>query len=111
VGWIWPRYDAPVVAIVLQGLAATAIAFSGLYEQILNYVVSVDFISFGMTAAALLVLRRRAAQPTAPHAWLFVAASAGIVASTVATYPANSAIGFLILLTGIPVYLYWRRRT
>jgi len=117
VGWIWPRNGAPVVAIVLQGLAATAIAFSGLYEQILNYVVSVDFISFGMTAASLFVLRRRGAVapfqvPGHPYTTaLFVAASAGIVASTIATYPANSAIGFLILLTGIPVYLYWRQRS
>ena len=31
----------------LQGIAATIIALSGRYEQILNYVVSIDFISFG----------------------------------------------------------------
>jgi APA family basic amino acid/polyamine antiporter len=111
VGWIWPRSGAPVIAIALQGIAACAIAFSGLYEQILNYVVSMDFISFGMTAGALILLRRRAGQRPAPHAILFVAASAGIVASTIANYPSNSVIGFLILLTGIPVYLYWRRRS
>jgi APA family basic amino acid/polyamine antiporter len=111
VGWIWPRTGAPVVAIALQGVAATVIAFSGFYEQILNYVVSVDFISFGMTAGALIVLRRREGGRAPVYTFLFVAASAGIVASTVATYPANSAIGFLILLTGIPVYLYWRRKS
>ncbi len=51
VGWLSPRTGAPVVAIVLQGVFATVIALSGRYEQILNYVVSVDFISFGLTAA------------------------------------------------------------
>src|SRR5207253_9152863 len=40
----------PVVAIVMQGMLATVIALSGKYEQILNYVVSVDFIFFGLTA-------------------------------------------------------------
>ena len=39
---------------------ATVIALTGRYEQILNYEVSVDFIAFGLTAAALFVLRRRA---------------------------------------------------
>ena len=51
VGWLSPRTGAPVVAIVLQGILATVIAVSGRYEQILNYVISVDFISFALTAA------------------------------------------------------------
>src|SRR5438270_2694214 len=59
VGSLSPGSGAPVVAILLQGALATIIALSGRYEQILNYVVSVDFISFGLTAAALFVLRRR----------------------------------------------------
>ena len=89
------------MAIVLQGVAATIIACSGKYEQILNYEVSVDFISFGMTAAALFVLRRRTeaadrrsiARPGHPYTTaLFVLACAAIVGSAIAAYPANSAI-------------------
>ena len=49
----------PVVAIVLQGVAAAVIALSGTFGQILSYVVSVDFIFFGLTGAALFVFRRR----------------------------------------------------
>jgi APA family basic amino acid/polyamine antiporter len=48
VGCVSPQTGAPVVAILLQGAAAAIIAVSGRYEQILNFVVSVDFISFGM---------------------------------------------------------------
>jgi APA family basic amino acid/polyamine antiporter len=121
VGWIWPRTGAPVTAIALQGILAMVIALSGRYEQILNYVVSVDFILFGFTAAGLFVLRRRTAadEGTAGlyrvpgHPWttaLFVAACAAIVGSTIVSAPANSAIGLGLLLTGIPVYLYWSRR-
>ena len=39
---------------------AIVIALSGRYEQILNYVVSVDFIWFGLTGVSLFVFRRRA---------------------------------------------------
>ena len=120
VGWLSPRTGVPVVAIVLQGVTATVIALSGRYEQILNYVISVDFISFGLTAASLFVFRRKRsgrrrrtlydarATPTPPA--LFVLACAAIVITTIATFPANSAIGLIILLAGIPVYLYWSRR-
>ena len=116
VGWLSPRSGAPVVAIVLQGILATVIALSGKYEQILNYVTSVDFISFGFTAAALFVFRRRIGEPGYRHPGhpyttaAFVLACAAIVISTVIASPANSSIGFGILLTGIPVYLYWKRK-
>jgi hypothetical protein len=59
VGELHPKSRVPVVAIALQGLVAAVIAVSGRYEQILNYVVSVDFISFGLTGCALFVYRRR----------------------------------------------------
>jgi len=44
VGKLWQRSRAPVVAIILQGLAAIVIACSGTYGQILNFEVTVDFI-------------------------------------------------------------------
>jgi basic amino acid/polyamine antiporter, APA family len=119
VGWLSPRTGVPVVAIVLQGVTATVIALSGRYEQILNYVVSVDFISFGLTAASLFVLRRRFGVASAEGLYLapghpyttglFVLTCAGIVISTIVSSPANSAIGLIILVAGIPVYLYWSR--
>src|SRR3984893_7155702 len=118
VGRLSPRTGAPVVAIVVQGLAATVIALSGRYEQILNYVVSIDFISVGMTAASLFVFRRRGVSegtylvPGHPYTTgLFVLACLGIVGSTISSYPANSAFGVFILLAGIPVYLYWSHKT
>ncbi len=120
VGRLSPRTGAPAVAIVLQGIAATIIALVGKYEQILNYEVSVDFILFAMVAESLFVFRAREGRasgggiyrvPFHPYSTaLFVLACAAIVASTVWSNPANSAIGLLILLTGIPVYLYWSRR-
>ena len=54
VAWLDPRTAAPVVAIALQGVVAVIIALSGRYEQILNYVISVDFISFGMTGVCAI---------------------------------------------------------
>jgi APA family basic amino acid/polyamine antiporter len=113
-----PRSRAPVVAIVLQGVAAIIIACSGTYGEILNFEVTVDFIFFGMTAAALFILRRRqvgsgsAIYRVPGHPFttiLFVLSCAGIVGSAIVASPANSAIALCIMLAALPVYYYWSR--
>jgi APA family basic amino acid/polyamine antiporter len=109
---------APAMAIALQGVAATIIACSGTYGQILNFVVTVDFIFFGMTAASLFVLRRRqigsdtvtCRVPGHPFTTiLFVLACVGIVGSAIVASPPNSAIALGLMLAGLPVYYYWRK--
>jgi APA family basic amino acid/polyamine antiporter len=116
VGRLHPRSRVPVLAIALQGLAAAVIAVSGRYEQILNYVVSVDFISFGLTGVALFVYRRRGelAAFRAPGHPLttafFVLSCWAVVAATIHRYPRDSVIGLSILAAGLPVYAAWSSR-
>jgi len=127
VAWLHPRTRVPALAIALQGILAVVIAVSGKYEQILNYVVSVDFVWFGLTAASLFIFRGRTDNdkinstgdvsiegfrvPGHPvTTGLFVAACALTVLGTVYKYPRNSAIGLVIVVTGIPAYFFWRWR-
>jgi basic amino acid/polyamine antiporter, APA family len=112
-----PVTRVPVIAIVLQGAAAVAIALSGTYGQILSYVVSVDFIFFGLTGAALFIYRRRDREnvgfnvPGHPFTTaFFVAACFLVVVATVVSNPKNSLIGYAILLAGVPACLYWQRK-
>jgi APA family basic amino acid/polyamine antiporter len=123
VAWLHPRTRVPVVAIVLQSVWTMVIALSGRYEQILNYVISMDFLFFGLTATTIFVFRRRAARgetsisnsyrmPGHPVSTaLFVAICWWVVGNTIYRYPENSLIGFALLLAGIPVYWFWSRRT
>jgi APA family basic amino acid/polyamine antiporter len=113
-----PRTRVPVAAIVLQGAVAAVIALSGTFGQILSYVVSVDFIFFGLTGAALFVFRHRNPEQRVPfevpsHPFttgLFVIACAITVIATVWNNPVNSLIGYAILAAGIPACLYWQRK-
>ncbi|MBI1797608.1 MAG: amino acid permease, partial [Candidatus Eisenbacteria bacterium] len=113
-----PRTHAPVVAIVLQGAVAMAIAAIGRYEQILNYMVGVDWIFFTLSATTVFALRRRdrgsgergfeiPGHPVTTIA--FVASGALIVAATVGRYPLDSLIGIGIVAAGVPAYLLWAR--
>ncbi len=125
VAFVSKHTQVPVVAIALQGVLAIIIALSGRYEQILNYVISSDFIFFGLTASTLFVFRRRAQRRAQQgekldenvgylvpgHPWttgLFIASCALIVIGTVYSHPKESLVGWMILASGIPVYLYWR---
>ena len=116
------RTHVPAVAIVLQSAWTIVVALSGRYEQILNYVVSMDFLFFGLTGASLFVFRRREAKvgserqlvyraPGHPFTTgIFVLVSWLVVVNTIYKYPKNSLLGVFILLLGIPVYAFWARR-
>jgi APA family basic amino acid/polyamine antiporter len=123
VAWLHPRSRVPVVAIALQGALAIVIAVSGRYEQILNYVVSIDSIFFGLTAACLFALRKRRALTDDGYTGkrfalkvgagiiiLFITAEWLVAASAIYKYPGDSVIGLAILVAGIPVYFFWQRR-
>jgi APA family basic amino acid/polyamine antiporter len=122
VGRVHPKTRVPVLAIVLQGIAAIVIALSGTYEQILSYVVAVDFIFFGLTGLALFVFRRRVAGSTAGQrpavlrtplhpvtTALFVLACWAIVIGTFVKSPVNSFIGLGIMAAGLPAWWWWSR--
>jgi APA family basic amino acid/polyamine antiporter len=105
IGTLYERTQAPAAAIVLQGTLAAVIALSGRYDQILNYVVSIDFIFFGLTGAALL---RRSGSSQHPLATLFFVAACWItVLATFVKSPGTSFIGLGILAAGVPVYFLW----
>jgi APA family basic amino acid/polyamine antiporter len=123
VGKLDPHSRVPAVAIVLQGIWAAVIALTGKYDQILNYVVSIDVLFFGLTGASLIIFRRRERAGTLGdvptgirvpgHPFttgIFVLACWAICASTILQYPSNAGIGVGFLLAGAMVYAIWVRR-
>jgi basic amino acid/polyamine antiporter, APA family len=117
--WIDPRTHVPSIAIVAQGAVAAFVALSGRYDQILNYVTSVDYVFFGLAAVALIVFRRRdAAEPgETPHVRLpgypwsaiaFAIISWAVVGDVLFKSPGDTSIGLGIMLAGIPAYAIFR---
>jgi basic amino acid/polyamine antiporter, APA family len=109
----------PAFAIALQGALAIVIALvASKFEQILNYVVSVDVVFFALSAACVFVFRQQRAAtsddfriPAHPFTTLFfIAACAVITFSLLYKFPLNSGISFGIMLLGVPAYFVWARR-
>ncbi len=118
IGRVHPRTLAPVAAIALQGVWASALAVMGSFEKLLDYVVSIDAVFFGLTGLAIFVFRARDGSggasgvrvPGHPFTTgLFVLAFWALAISTVAREPGHTLRGVAILLVGVPVYLAWRR--
>lgn len=110
-----PRTRTPVTAIALQAAWAVVLALSGSYGQLLDYVVFGDWIFFGSVAATLFVFRRREGAPARFRVplWpltpaLFVLAAAYVVVSSIGQNPGNAAIGTVLLMAGVPVFMIWR---
>ena len=116
-----PTYRTPWVAILIQSTWSCVLAMTGRYEQLLNYVVFADWIFFGATVATLIVFRRvnpiggRPAgsfqAPGYPVIQVaFVAVSAAVVGSVVSADPSSALRGALLLMAGVPVFLWFRQR-
>jgi basic amino acid/polyamine antiporter, APA family len=118
VAFVTDKTRVPVVAIVMQSVWAVIVAFTGKYEQILNFVIPIDFFFIGLSASCLFIFRRREERSSLATAGfrvpghpfttiVFIAACWLVVANTLYKYPENSLIGVLILLLGLPVYAFW----
>jgi amino acid transporter len=113
-----PRFGTPHVAIVLQSVWASALLLTNTYGQLLQFVTFGDWIFFGLTALALIALRRKAPDVARPYrVWgypvvpaLFLLIAAAVVVNVFVTSPGKSAVGSAIILAGLPFYaLSWRK--
>ena len=117
-GRVHPRWATPVTALVVQGIIAGALLFTGTYEQLATYVVFASFVFYGMSCAAVVRLRRtRPDLPRPYRAWgypvtplVFIGFAAWLVGNTIVEAPRDAAIGAGIIIAGLPGYWYWTKR-
>jgi APA family basic amino acid/polyamine antiporter len=111
-------YHTPGVSISALSAWAALLVLSGRYEQLYTYVIFASWILYGMTTAAVIVLRLK--QPDLPRPYrtlaypvlpvLFVAAAISLVLSTLFDSPRESLLGLGIIFLGLPFYYHWRRQ-
>ena len=115
---VHPRFRTPHAAILAMGAWVVVLAMSGTFEQLFNYVIFGQWVFFGLTVGAVLVLRaKRPELPRPVRVWgfpatplVFIAASVFIAVSALLTGFGNAMAGVALILLGVPVYLVWKRR-
>lgn len=117
-GRLDPKTHSPNVVLLVQMAVALAFTLSDTYNQLLTYVVFVSFLFYALSAAAVIVLRRREPGMARPYrAWgypvtpiVFILFAIYLVGDTIIHAPRESAIGAAIVLAGLPAYYYWKGR-
>ena len=112
-----PRTAVPVRAIVFQSLWASLLIVSGTFEQLLVY--SGLVLSFFMALTLSTIFRLRRASPVGIQQYqaplypflpiTLVCGAAALVITSMLERPSESLYGAVTVLSGIPLYYYWRR--
>src|SRR5213595_3258953 len=126
------RFHVPAAALVAQAIwtafltlprtvtvnAATHEAtYGNVYNQLLEYIVSADLLFYVLMIAALMILRSKRPDAERPYrTWGYpivpivsIVLAALLIIDLAFLAPATSGIGMLIVLTGVPVYFFWRK--
>jgi APA family basic amino acid/polyamine antiporter len=132
VGTVNKRY-VPAVALLTQGIWAALLVlprtvsvspqqaniytFGNVYTQLLEYIVSADLIFYALMVGAVIVMRRKAPSIERPYKTfgypivplIYIGLAGLFILDLAFLAPGTSGIGYLLVFTGIPVYLIWRR--
>ena len=126
------RHDVPAAALVAQAIwtvlltlprtiitdpATGVVTYGNVYTQLLEYIVSADLVFYVLLVVAVVVLRKKRPDAERPYRmWGYpvvpivsVLLAAFLIIDLAYLAPTTSGIGYLLVLTGIPVYFIWRR--
>jgi APA family basic amino acid/polyamine antiporter len=118
VGKLHPRYKTPAAGLVVQAIWTTILCVSGSYSQLLDYIIFAVLVFYILTILGLFVLRIK--QPGTPRPYkafgypflpgLYLVMATGICAALLRYKPQYTWPGLILVLLGVPVYLFWSRR-
>lgn len=115
---VHPRFRTPSFAIVIQAIWMSLLCLSGRYDQLYTYAIFAVILAYAGTGVALILFRRRLPNLPRPYrCWgypvvpiLFVVTSLALAANTIREQPRETLTGLAILLLGVPVFFWQRRR-
>jgi APA family basic amino acid/polyamine antiporter len=114
-----PTYKTPAVSLMVQMVWCSILCLSGTYGQLLDYIVFAVLVFYILTILGLFVLRVK--QPNAPRPYraigypvlpaIYILMALFIDIVLLRFKPQYTWPGLIIVLVGIPVFYFWRRRS
>jgi APA family basic amino acid/polyamine antiporter len=116
---VHPKFLTPHVSIIAITLWSILLTLTGTFQQLFTYVIFGEWIFFGLTVAAVIVLRKKRPDLHRPYkTWgypvtpiIFVLAALYVSVGSLLSAFKNAMAGLLIICLGIPAYLYWRAKS
>ena len=117
VGKLHPKYKTPVAALLVQGAWTMVLCISGSYSQLLDYIIFAELIFYVLTIGSLFVLRVKRPNAERPYKALgypvlpalYIVMAIWICIILLRYKPQYTWPGLVLVLLGIPVYLFWSR--
>jgi APA family basic amino acid/polyamine antiporter len=113
-GKVHPVSLAPHIALFYSAVWSAVLVCSGTFDDITNLIIFASFAFFGMAAYGLVRMKARGkiagkviGYPVVP--WLIMIFCAALTINTIITQPLASLTGLLLILSGLPFYLYFKR--
>jgi APA family basic amino acid/polyamine antiporter len=114
---VHPKWRTPAFSLIGQAVWAAILTLSGRYDQLYTYVMFMMVLSYTLTVVGMFILRWKRPDIERPYRcsgypWLpgiYVLIGAAWTLNTIVTRPKESLIGTLIVLLGVPCYLYWKK--
>jgi basic amino acid/polyamine antiporter, APA family len=111
------KTNVPGNSLFWQGIWASVLVLSGTFDQLTDMIIFAVFIFYGATSMGVFILRRKMPDAHRPHkVWgypvvpaIFIVFCMYLVFNTIITRPREAAIGMILILSGVPVYLILQR--
>jgi basic amino acid/polyamine antiporter, APA family len=116
---VHPRFHTPALALVIQGaVAVLLIVVGGAFRELFSLAIFAEWLFYMVAASTIFVFRRREPEAHRPYRTagyplvpaLFVGTAAVLLCYTFRSNLRDSIAGVAVILLGIPVYLWFRRR-
>ncbi|MBM3305106.1 MAG: amino acid permease [Candidatus Aminicenantes bacterium] len=113
-----PRFLTPHVSIIAISAWSIVLTLTGTFRQLFTYVIFGQWLFFGLTVAAVIVLRKKRPGLERPYkTWgypvtpvLFILAAVGVAVFSLLSAFWNAVFGLGLICLGIPAYFYWKRK-
>jgi APA family basic amino acid/polyamine antiporter len=114
---IHPKLQSPANALIIQCIWAIILTFSGSFNQLITYIIFASWIFYGMSAGAVIILRKKKPDMDRPYKtpfypWvpiIFILFAIFLTINTIIEAPRDAAIGTGLILAGLPLYYYWKK--
>ncbi|MEN3039279.1 MAG: amino acid permease [Candidatus Kryptonium sp.] len=116
-GKLHPKYKTPVNSLILQGVWSSVLTLSGTYSALLTYTAFTSLLFNVLTVIGLFILRKKYPDRERPYkAWgypiipiLYILVAVFFIIYIIVGDPKSSGLGLLLVLIGIPAYVYWMK--
>src|SRR5262252_7644734 len=118
-GEVHPKFHTPALALVIQAaVAIVLIIVGGAFRELFSLAIFAEWLFYVVAASTIFVFRKREPDAVRPYKTagypfvpaLFIATAAVLLYFTFMSNLANSVAGVVVILLGIPVYLWFARK-